>query len=146
MNDDLDQRLLALLRQNARRTVSDLAAALGVSRATVRARIERKEQAGEIVGYTVVLRAGMVHAPVRGIMLVEVEGRAGDRVVEALRGFAEISAIHTTNGKWDLLVELAAGSLPALDAVLRRIRMVQGITASETNLLLATPYATRVGG
>jgi len=145
MPGDIDYRLLALLRQNARRSISDLAAALGVSRATIRARMERMKRNGVIIGYTAVLRADLVHAPVRGVMLIEVEGRAGDRVAEALRGFPEISAIHTTNGKWDLLIELAAGSLAALDSVLRRIRMVQGITASETNLLLATPYTTRAG-
>ena len=146
MADDVDHRLLGLLRQDARRTISDLADTLGVSRATVRARLGRLESSGEIVGYTVVLRAGLIHAPVRGVMLIGVEGRAGDRVVEALRGFPEVSAIHTTNGKWDLMVEIAAATLTALDGVLRRIRLVHGITASETNLLLATPYATGAGG
>ncbi len=140
---DIDQQLLGLLRHNGRRSVSDLAAELGVSRATVRARMERMERQGEIVGYTVILRADAVSLPVRGIMLIEVEGRAADRVVDALAGFPEISAVHTTNGKWDLVVELGTESLTDLDAVLRRIRMVSGITASETNLLLATPRSTR---
>ena len=140
---DIDQQLLGLLRHNGRRSVSDLAADLGVSRATVRARMERMERQGEIVGYTVILRADAVSMPVRGIMLIEVEGRAADRVVDALAGFPEISAVHTTNGKWDLVVELGTESLTDLDAVLRRIRMVSGITASETNLLLATPRSTR---
>ncbi len=140
---DIDQQLLGLLRHNGRRSVSDLAAELGVSRATVRARMERMERQGEIVGYTVILRADAVSMPVRGIMLIEVEGRAADRVVDALAGFPEISAVHTTNGKWDLVVELGTESLTDLDAVLRRIRMVSGITASETNLLLATPRSTR---
>jgi DNA-binding Lrp family transcriptional regulator len=140
--DDLDQRLITHLRHNGRRSISDLALELGVSRATVRARIERLERDGDIVGYTVILRADTVSAPVRGLTMIEVEGRAADRVVEALGGFPEVRAVHTTNGKWDLVVELAAGSLTDLDSVLRRIRMVQGITASETNLLLATPRST----
>ncbi|WP_315918095.1 Lrp/AsnC family transcriptional regulator [Mesorhizobium sp. SP-1A] len=140
---DLDRQLIGLLRHNGRRSVSDLAAELGVSRATVRARMERLERDGEIVGYTVILRADAVSMPVRGIMLIEVEGRAADRVVDVLAGFPEISAIHTTNGKWDLVVELGTNSLTDLDAVLRRIRLVPGITASETNLLLATPRSTR---
>ncbi len=140
---DIDQQLLGLLRHNGRRSVSDLAAELGVSRATVRARMERMERQGEIVGYTVILRADAVSMPVRGIMLIEVEGRAADRVVDALAGFPEISAVHTTNGKWDIVVEIGNESLNDLDAVLRRIHMVSGITASETNLLLATPRSTR---
>jgi len=140
---DMDQKLLTLLRHDGRRSISDLAGELGVSRATVRARIARMEREGDIVGYTVILRADAISMPVRGIMLVEVEGRAADRVVDILGGFPEIVAIHTTNGRWDLVVELATTSLTDLDAVLRRIRMITGITGSETNLLLATPRSTR---
>ena len=141
--DDLDQRLLVLLRHNGRRSISDLAVELRVSRATVRARIERMERQGDIVGYTVILRADAVSLPVRGVTLIEVEGRAADRVVDALGGVAEVTAVHTTNGKWDLVVELGAQSLTDLDAVLRRIRLIPGVTSSETNLLLATPRSTR---
>lgn len=141
--DNLDQRLITLLRHNGRRSVSDLALELGVSRATVRSRMERLERSGDIVGYTVILRADAVSLPVRGIMLIEVEGRAADRVVDALGGFPEVSAIHTTNGKWDLIVELGAANLSDFDGILRRIRLIPGVIASETNLLLATPRSTR---
>jgi Transcriptional regulators len=141
--NDLDQRLITLLRHNGRRSVSDLALELGVSRATVRARMERLERSGDIVGYTVILRADAVSLPVRGIMLIEVEGRAADRVVDVLGGFPEVGAIHTTNGKWDLVVELGAANLTDFDAVLRRVRLIPGVIASETNLLLATPRSTR---
>jgi len=140
---DYDQKLLTLLRHNGRRSISDLATELGLSRATVRARIERMEREGDIVGYTVILRADAISMPVRGIMLIEVEGRAADRVVDVLGGFPEISAVHTTNGKWDLVAEFGTGSLSDLDAILRRIRLIPGVTASETNLLLATPRSTR---
>jgi len=140
---DADQRLLTLLRHNGRRSISDLALALGVSRATVRARIERMERDGDIVGYTVVLRSDAVSMPVRGITMIEVEGRATSRVVDALAGLVEVGAVHTTNGKWDLIAEIGAASLTDLDAVLRRIRLISGVTASETNLLLATPLTTR---
>jgi DNA-binding Lrp family transcriptional regulator len=141
--DALDQRLVTLLRHDARRSISDLAVELGVSRAPVRSRMERLERAGEILGYTVILRAEAVELPVRGIMMIEIEGHATDRFVRALGGFPEVSTIHTTNGRWDLVVELGAASLADLDAVLRRIRLIAGITGSETSLLLATPRSTR---
>jgi DNA-binding Lrp family transcriptional regulator len=141
--DVLDQRLVTLLRHDARRSVTELAATLGVGRATVRTRIERLEAAGEILGYTVILRADALDLPVRGVMLIEIEGHAADRVIRALGGFAEVSTIHTTNGRWDLIIELAAASLTDFDAVLRRIRLIAGITNSETNLLLATARSTR---
>jgi DNA-binding Lrp family transcriptional regulator len=140
--DDVDQRLISILRHDGRRSISDLAAETGLSRATVRARLERLEASGTIIGYTVVLRADAVAAPVRGLTMIEVEGRMLDRVIDALVGFPEIGAVHTTNGRWDIVVELSAQSLGDLDAVLRRLRLVPGITASETTLLLATPRST----
>lgn len=141
--DAFDQRLITLLRHDGRRSISDLAIALKVSRATVRARMQRLEQSGDVIGYTVVLKADVVAAPVCGITLIEVEGRAKDRVVDALSGFAEVTAIHTTSGKWDLITELSTDSLVALDALLHRIRMIAGISASETHLLLATPRSSQ---
>ena len=141
--DDLDQRLITLLRHDGRRSVSDLALALDASRATIRARMQRLEASGEVIGYTVVLKADVVSAPVRGITLIEVEGRAKDRVVDALSGFAEITAIHTTSGKWDLIAELSTDSLTALDTLLNRIRLIAGVGTSETHLLLATPRSSQ---
>jgi len=140
--DDLDQKLITLLRHNARRSVSDLAIELGVARATIRTRMERLEKSGEIIGYTVMLKSDAAALPVRGIMMIEVEGHSADRVLRSLNGFSEISAIHTTNGRWDLIAELGAKTLPDFDGVLRRIRLITGITASETTLLLTTPRST----
>lgn len=141
--DALDQKLITLLRHNARRSISDLAEELGASRATIRARIEKLEAAGDILGYTVVLRSDAVEQPVRGIVLLEIKGQAADKVVSALGGYPQISAVHTTNGRWDLIVELGTETLADLDAVLRKLRLIPGISGSETNLLLATPLSTR---
>ncbi len=141
--DTLDQRLVTLLRHNARRSISDLALELGTTRATVRARMEKLEQSGDILGFTVVLRSDALEQAVRGIVLIEIEGRAADRIVATLSGFSEVTSIHTTNGQWDLIVEVGTQTLADLDAVLRRFRMIAGISRSETNLLLATPLSTK---
>ena len=94
MMDDLDQKLITLLRHNARRSVSDLAIELGMARATIRTRMERLEQSGEIIGYTVILKSDAVGLPVRGIMMIEVEGHSADKVIRSLGGLAEVAAIH----------------------------------------------------
>jgi DNA-binding Lrp family transcriptional regulator len=140
--DDTDRRLIALLRHDARRSISSLAAELRLSRATVRARMARLEREGEILGYAAILR-GETDLPVRGIMLIEVEGRSADRVDASLGGFPEVVAVHTTNGQWDLIVELGTADLTSFDAILRRIRLVSGIDNTETNLLLATRRRTQ---
>ncbi|MCY6383098.1 Lrp/AsnC family transcriptional regulator [Hoeflea prorocentri] len=136
--DKTDQKLISALRHDGRAAISDLAVQLGVSRATVRTRLERLMQSGEILGFSVILRSDAFEQPVRGIMLLSIEGRGTDRIVSQLRGMPEITAIHTTNGKWDLVLELGTDTLSSLDTVLHKIRLVDGIRASETNLYLGT--------
>jgi len=97
--DALDEKLVTLLRHDARRSVSDLAVDLGVSRATVRSRMERLEKSGEIIGYTVVLRADAVDQKIRGMMTIEIEGHAADRVIRALPRFRP-SIPPTAAGTW----------------------------------------------
>lgn len=75
--------------------------------------------------------------------MIELEGRSADRVINLLGGLLGVSAVHTTNGKWDLVVELCAENLIDFDAVLYRIRLMPGIVYSETNLLLSTPRSIR---
>ncbi len=136
--DDTDQRLLAALRRNARASHSDLAVMLGLSRTTVRTRIERLQASGEIVGFSVVTRADVASDPVRALTMIAIEGRGTERVTRQLSGFAELRALHATNGRWDVIAELGTDSLEALDLVLSRIRRLDGIANSETSLLLST--------
>ena len=136
--DSLDQKLVAELRRDGRAAISELAARLGASRATIRARLERLKAAGEIAGFTALTRADVSDAPVRGLMMLGIEGRGADKITARLTGMAAVSAVHATNGKWDLVVELATQSLIDLDEVLRRIRNLDGVTTSETSLLLST--------
>lgn len=142
--DTADQRLVQALRRNGRATVSNLAVELGISRATVRTRLEKLVAQGEILGFTVVLKSDVDDLPVRGIMLITVQGRGTDRIIGQLSGMPEVQTVHTTNGRWDLIVELGTQSLADLDAVLRRIRLIDGIANSETNLYLSTKRMSRV--
>lgn len=136
--DEKDHRLLTLLRENARLPVSTLADALGVSRGTVQNRIDRMVARGTILGFTVRVRPDAEPAHVRAIMMVEVEGERTDPIIKLLRGHPEIAAIHTTNGRWDLVLELRTKGLEEFDQALRRIRQIKGIAASETSLLLSS--------
>ena len=136
--DDVDRKLISALRHDARASLSDLAIELNVSRATVRGRIEKLRQRGDIVGFTVVLKEDVQSDPVRGLMLIGIEGRGAERIVRQLNGIPAVRAVHSTNGRWDLIVELGTDTLEELDLVLTRIRRIEGVTISETNLLLAT--------
>lgn len=143
MLDEVDQRLIAELRRDGRAALSDLADRLNLSRATVRARMERLTTKGEIAGFTVLTRGDVTEAPVRGLMMIGIEGRGGEKVMARLAGIPAVMAVHSTNGKWDLIAELGTQTLLELDEVIHRIRNIEGVMTSETNLLLSTRKAGR---
>ncbi len=136
--DDLDRQLIGALRTNARTTVASLAKRLKVARGTVQNRINKLEKDGTILGYTVRLRPQTDEHRIAALMTIAVEGNRAAQVVHTLRGDPAVTALHSTNGRWDLVAELRADSLEAFDQVLARIRLVDGISGTETSLLLST--------
>ena len=134
--DATDQQLLSMLRQDARTSVATLARKLGVSRGTVSNRITRLEDTGTIVGYTVRLRPDAQPQQISAWMSVAVEGNETRAVIGSLLGEPGVAALHDTNGRWDLLAELRAANLSELSRVLERIRLVRGISSTETSIHL----------
>lgn len=136
--DELDHRLIGLLREDARIGVATLAKRLKVARGTVQNRMERMERDGTIAGYTVRLKPEAEEQRITALMTIAVEGNRLEAVVRLLRGEPAVQALHTTNGRWDLVAQIRTDSLQAFDQVLSRIRLVEGISGTETSLLLAT--------
>lgn len=136
--DDLDHIILGALRHNARIAVSSLAAMTGASRATISARIDRMVADGTIAGFTIKTGSELRAAGVRAIVMIEVVGKFADKVAHQLRGLPEVRALHSTNGRWDFVAELEERDLASFDETLRRIRLIEGINTTESNILLKT--------
>ncbi len=136
--DNTDQQLLSLLRKDARTSVATLAQKLGVSRGTVTNRVTKLEDAGIIVGYTVMLRPDAQPGEISAWMSIAVEGNETRSVIASLLGEPGVATLHDTNGRWDLLAELRAPNLAELSKVLERIRLIRGISSTETSIHLET--------
>ena len=136
--DELDRRLIAALRDDARAPVASLARALKVGRATVQARIERMLARGDIAGFTIRAPAEGEAGRVRAVMTVAIEGERSAAVIAGLKRLPDVRAVHTTNGRWDLVVELDADSLGGFSQALDAVRLIPGVAATETSLLLRT--------
>ncbi len=136
--DEIDYKLMSLLRQDARLTVAALSAKLKVSRGTVTNRIRRLEDDGVIVGYTVRLRPDVQHNAIKAWMSIAVDGNQTRAVIASLLGEPGVATLHDTNGRWDLLAELRAETLQELAKVLERIRLLKGISNTETSIHLET--------
>ncbi len=109
----------------------------GASRATVAARIDRLVANGTIAAFTIrtgheTRAAGRArHRHDRGARQTRRQGR---RPASRL---PQVRALHSTNGKWDFIAELEDRDLVSFDETLRRIRLIDGINTTETNILLA---------
>lgn len=136
--DELDRQLIAILREDGRAPVAKLAAILNVSRATVQNRLDRLLDSGAVLGFTIRAREDHGSDGVHAIMMIEVSGKSTTSVIRKLRGLPELRQLHSTNGKWDLVAQLTAVNLTDFDRVLRDVRGVDGITNSETSILLSS--------
>lgn len=136
--DDLDRQLIAELRVDGRATISYLSKALGVSRATVQKRLDRLTSSGAILGFTVRVHEALEKDAVKAIIMIEISSQSTSQVIRKMRGIPELSRIHTTNGRWDLIAVIQTNTLSEFDEVLSKIREVDGISSSETSLILST--------
>ncbi|WP_245794322.1 Lrp/AsnC family transcriptional regulator [Vannielia litorea] len=131
-----DRTLIAALRADARLSITELAERAGVSRATARARLDALMAEGRIRRFTIETDTDLDGA-VRAITLIELQGSMSRKVIRALSNIAEVWRIHSTNGAWDLVVEVRTETLPDFDRVLREIREVPGVLNSQSSILLS---------
>lgn len=140
--DDIDRKIIAALQENARASTSDLGRKLGVARTTVQSRIERLEQTGSILGYTV--RLGQTDQRLlRATVLLSYEPQTAPSLLSRLKAIPEIRAARTTSGRFDMLVEVAAHSTEELDQILDRICSTKGVKGSESLIHLSNKIDRR---
>ncbi len=135
--DEIDRRLIEALRDNSRTPTATLAKRLSVSRGTIQNRIDRLIARGVLLGFTARLRSDVETGQVRAITSLEIHAGDIKPVVSALKRIPEISRIYSTNGRWDIVVEITAADLAALDRVLNAIQVVPTVAHIETSILLA---------
>lgn len=140
MLNSLDQRLLLILRRDARIATAALARQLEVSRSTVQSRIQRMESLGIIRGYSVILGESHQRQWVRAHVLIAVEQRLTPRLNKQLEGIAQIAALHAISGEFDLIVEVEAEGTQALNHLLDHISGLDGVLRTQTSVILETRF------
>ena len=136
--DGLDRAIIGILRTDGRAPMSKIAALLSISRATVQTRLDRLLETGAVLGFTVRLRQNEEGSAVRAIMSIAVAGKSTAAVIKSMHGLPEVQSLYTTNGAWDLVAEIRAENLQDFDRVLRLVRETEGVSNSETNILLSS--------
>ena len=127
----LDKRIIEHLQQDGRRPFTQIAAALGVSEAAVRARTNRLVEKGflQIVGVADPEKLGFQQA------LIGIRCEPGRllAVAEALAALAEVDYVVVTAGRFDILIETVAEDKEGLLRFLNdRLQRIDGVRDTET--------------
>jgi len=133
-----DQQLLAVLRDNGRASITDIATLLGLSRATVQKRLERLEQADVIAGYSVRLSSAYLDQKIKAHVSITVRPRMTTDIISAMKTLDSVRSIYSVSGPYDLIAEVAALSVSDLDQVIDRIIAIDGVERTESSVILST--------
>ncbi|SOB78270.1 DNA-binding transcriptional regulator, Lrp family [Marinobacter sp. LV10R510-11A] len=135
-----DQKLIMLLRQNARASITDLAKALHLSRSTVQNRIARLEASGVIAGYSVQLGGVFLASQVEAHVSIKVAQKLTARTNSVLESISQVSQLFSVSGEYDLIAIVQAQSLEELSTVLDEIGNLDGVERTNSAVVLETRF------
>lgn len=138
--DDTDNALISLLQANARASTAELARKLGLSRSTVKDRIQRLERRGIIKGYGVKLSETFGEGQITAHVMIDVDPKQSAQVVRQLLKINAIKALYAVNGIHDLLAITTTDSTQALDRALDAIGNIDGIERTVSSIVLSTKF------
>jgi DNA-binding Lrp family transcriptional regulator len=138
---DTDQKLLALLKANAREPTASLARKLGLARSTVQERIARLERDGTIEGYTVKLAEGREARRLRAIVMITADPKQADRVAAELKKMHEVRALYAVSGAHDMIAVVETETTAKMDLALDRIGRAHGVARTMSSIVLSEKFA-----
>jgi len=137
--DAVDRRIVALLRENARRSFKDIGTHVHLSAPAVKRRVDRLEREGVVRGYTATIDAAAFGMHAEAFVDLFCDGRmpgeAIKRVVEKEPG---VVSAHTVAGEASAMLHVMAEDTRALELALERIRKVDGVDRTVTEVVLST--------
>ena len=142
--DDIDRRLIGVLRRKPRSSVSEMARHTGLSRGTVHDRIRRMEARRVIVGYGPDIDPRSAGLGVCAFTTITIAQGAHEAAVGALCEVDEVLEIHTVTGRGDLLVRIVTDTNDHLHETLQRIAAIGQVRRTETLLALHTAQVRNV--
>lgn len=139
--DATDRRIVALLRERARRSFREVGEAVGLSAPAVKRRVDRLEAEGVIAGYSAVLDPERFGWPMQAIVFLYCEGTmAADEVRAAVEGHPEVVAAYTVAGEASAVLLVRASDTRHLEQLLERIREHKGVLRTQTQIVLSTLF------
>ena len=143
--DEIDHRIVALLRENARRSFHDIGEHVSLSAPAVKRRVDRLEREGVIRGYSANVDPSAIGWNTHAFVELFCEGRmSGEEVRAAVGEHPEVEGAYTVAGSPSAILHLRASDTQHLEEALERIRDSQGVIRTQTQVVLSTLFERRV--
>src|SRR4051794_39604146 len=139
--DDIDRQIVALLREDARRSFQSIGMRVSLSAPAVKRRVDRLEADGVIRGYSAQIDPGRFGWGAHAFVALYCEGRmAAAEVRDAVGHHPEVEAAYTVAGEASAMLHVRARDTSHLESALERIRDHPGVTRSQTQIVLSTLF------
>lgn len=137
--DGTDEKILSILKQNARTKVTNIAKEIHLSETSVLERIKKLENSGVIKQYTAVIDYEKVGMDITALTYVRVEHpKYNDEFIAHMQKHPEISEVHYITGDYDFFLKIVTKSSSSLQRVLNDIKCAPGVSLTRSNVVLST--------
>jgi DNA-binding Lrp family transcriptional regulator len=136
--DSLDQRLLALLQNDARMPTTELARRLDVSRSTIQSRLKRLKSQHIIEGFTVTLHDDFERSSIKAHVLIEASQKLSGETYVALGKLSQLTSLYAISGDYDMIAIVRAESPQELNQILDSIADMPGVVRTKSSVILET--------
>ena len=139
--DTVDRSIVALLRQNARRSFQEIGHHVHLSAPAVKRRVDRLEEEGVIIGYTAIVDPQAFGWRAEAFVDLYCEGgMPADAIRRAVEPEAGVVSAHTVAGEASALLHIRVADTKDLELTLERIRATDGVTRTVTEVVLSTLF------
>jgi len=139
--DQIDHQIVALLRDNARRSFQDIGTRVSLSAPAVKRRVDRLEKKGVIRGYSATVDPAAFGWHTHAFVELFCEGRmSGDGVKGAVAEHPEVEGAYTIAGAPSAIIHVRAADTQHLEQALERIRDTPGVMRTQTQVVLSTLF------
>ena len=136
MLDELDRRIVGILRRNARIPVKEIARQVSLTSPAVSSRIRRLEQDGVIAGYTAILHDPDSSSWVNALISIAIQPASREEFMQDLAGLASVQQCFHVTGSYSYIVKVCCRDMDELEHL---ITQFQRLGQTSTQIILSTP-------
>jgi DNA-binding Lrp family transcriptional regulator len=136
--DDIDQRIVARLRDDARASFADIGAQVGLSAPAVKRRVDRLRSSGVITGFTAVVDPSALGWTTEAYVELHCQGKTAPATIKAaVARHPEVVDACTVSGEADALLHVVASDMHHFEQVLERIGAESFVVRTKSVLVLS---------